>query len=424
MALICLGINHNSAPVEIREKLAFTPKQLNDSADEIFARITELNEKVIISTCNRVEIYADVENVHSGFRAIKKFLYRYHEIPERTLEDYFYTYTFDRAVEHLFSVSASLDSMVLGEAQILGQVKEAYANAKKVRATGRVMNQLFEKAFSVAKRIRTETGIAEHAVSISYSAVELAKKIFGHLEGRVALLIGAGEMIELAGKHLASQGVKSILVSNRNYDRAAALAVKLGGSAVHYEQFGDEIVGADIVISSTSAPRYVIRKETVEKAVSQRGGKPIFFIDIAVPRDIEPSVNELENVFLYDIDDLGKIVEKNRKEREKEAEKAKEIIKSEVTSFTTWLEGLEIEPTIMAMRSKAEEIKTRELEKTFSKLDLDEKAKKTISAMAGSIINKILHDPTLHLKRQAGPEHDHHHRRSITELVKKLFNLD
>lgn len=424
MALIILGINHNSAPVEVREKLAFDPKHLRDAAEDVFGRMPEIDEKVILSTCNRVEVYAHVEDVEKGFDAIRRFLYGYHEIESGTLEKYFYSYSSDEVVEHLFNVSASLDSMVVGEPQILGQVKEAYQFAREVKATGRILNQLFEKAFNVAKRIRSETAIAENAVSISYAAVELAVKIFGHLDGRVVLLIGAGEMIELAGRHLVSQGVKTVLVSNHNYDRAAQLATKLGGSAVHFEKFTEELAGADIVISSTAAPHYVIKKEKVEEAVLKRAGKPIFFIDIAVPRDIEPSINDINNVFLYDIDDIKGVVEENMRERELEAEKAREIVKSEVNRFKEWLGRLEVEPTIIAIRNKAEEIKEQELAKTLPKLDIGEKDKEAIKAMANSIVNKILHHPTLHLKRQAGPAVENRHHRSITDIVRDLFNLD
>lgn len=424
MALVIVGLNHRSAPVEVREKLAFDQKQL-EAAEEVLANIPEIGEKVILSTCNRVEIYAYMEDEESGISAIKRFLYRYHEIPDGTLDDFFYTYKSGKVVEHLFSVAGSLDSMVLGEPQILGQVKEAYQSAKNLNATGRILNQLFEKAFSVAKRIRTETAIAENAVSVSYAAVDLAKKIFGHLDGRVVLLIGAGEMIELAGKHLISHGVKTILVSNHNYGRAAKLAVELGGSAVHYDKFAEELAGADIVISSTAAPHYVIKKEMMEKAVKRRAGKPVFLIDIAVPRDIEPSVNDLNNVFLYDIDDLENVIEENLREREKEAHKAKEIVKSEVSRFVTWLERREVEPTIAAIRKKAEEIKLYELEKTFYRLKLDEKEEEAVRAMASSIINKLLHDPTLHLKRRiSATEEGPQQKRSITDMVRDLFNLE
>lgn len=425
MPLVVLGINHNSAPVEVREKLAFDPKELANAVDTVFANIPEVDEKVILSTCNRVEIYAHVDNVDSGLEAIKRFLYRYHEIPDGLLEDHFYTFILEEAVEHLFEVSSSLDSMVVGEPQILGQVKEAYQSAKKVKATGRILNQLFEKSFSVAKRVRTETSIAENAVSISYAAVELATRIFGNLEGKVVLLIGAGEMIELAGKHLANQGIKTILVSNHNYDRAAKLATALGGSAVHFDKFTDEMENADIVISSTAAPHYVIKRERVEAAVKHRGGKPIFFIDIAVPRDIEPTINDLNNVFLYDIDDLNTVVTENKAERDREAEKAKKIIQDEVGSFNEWLQCLEMEPTIVAIRRKAEEIKKQELEKTLAKLDLDKNETKAVEAMASSMINKMLHDPTLHLKEHAKQKYeDGHQKSSIKEFVKGLFNLE
>lgn len=424
MALVILGLNHNTAPVEVREKLAFNQKHLEEAAEQIFARIPEIDEKVILSTCNRVEIYAHVQDAEKGMQALKNFLYRYHELDAGSLEPYFYSYAHEEAVEHLFKVSSSLDSMVMGEPQILGQVKDAYQNARKVKATGRILNQLFEKAFSVAKRVRTETAVAESAVSISYAAVELAEKIFGTLEGRTVLLIGAGEMVELAGKHLVSQGVKTILVANHHYERAASLAVKLGGSAVPFEQFPDEFADADIVLSSTAAPHYVIKHDMVEKAMRARSGRPVFFIDIAVPRDIEPSVNDIPNVFLYDIDDLGKVVDANRREREKEAVKAMEIIQTEVSRFSDWLDQLEMEPMIVALRQKAQEIKDRELHKTFARLNLDEKQREAVTAMASSMVNKILHDPTLQLKRHAIKGEDPHHRRSITELAKHLFNLE
>jgi glutamyl-tRNA reductase len=424
MALVVLGLNHNTAPVEVREKIAFDQKRLQEAAEAIFARMPEVDEKVILSTCNRVEIYAHVEDADAGINALKNFLYRYHEIEPGLLEPYFYVHTFEDAVEHLFKVSSSLDSMVVGEPQILGQVKDAYQSARKVKATGKVLNQLFEKAFFVAKRIRTETSIAENAVSVSYAAVELAERIFGSLEGRSVLLIGAGEMIQLAGKHLANQGVKTILVSNHNYDRAVKLARELGGSAVEFDRFVEQLGETDIVISSTAAPHYVIKREQMERAMRLRQGRPIFLIDIAVPRDIEPSINELENVFLYDIDDLSKVVETNRAEREKEAERGMKMVKDEVVRFTNWLEQLEMEPTIIAIRKKAEEIKERELHKTFSRISLDDRQKEAVTIMASSMINKILHDPTLHLKKQSGPSHDPHHRRSVTETVKDLFNLE
>jgi len=425
MALIVLGINHKSAPVGIRERLAFDPKELKDTAEKVFAASPDIDEKVVLSTCNRVEIYAHTENIEAGFASLKNFLYRYHEIEAGTLEEYFYRYELEDAVRHLFEVSSSLDSMVIGEPQILGQVKEAYNSAKAVKATGKVLNQLFEKAFSVAKKIRTETGIAEKAVSISYAAVELAEKIFGNLEGRSVLLIGAGEMIELAGKHLVSQGVKTILVSNHNYERAASLATELGGSAINYDKFTDELTNADIVISSTAAPHYVIKKESVEVAVRARSGKPVFFIDIAVPRDIEPSINELNNVFLYDIDDLNHVVTSNLADREEEADKARAIIKNEVTRFVSWLGHIEMEPMIVAVRKNAQEIKNRELAKTLSKMNLSKEDEKAIDTMANSIINKMLHDPTLSFRRNtATADEEEISKHSFVKFFKDLFNLE
>src|SRR3989338_1306537 len=264
MNLIILGVNHKTAPVEIREKLAFSEKHFEETFNALHD-YPELKEKVILSTCNRVEIYARVGNIDDGIKRLKDFIYRYHNINKGELEKFFYTYFTEDAVEHLFKVSSSLDSMVIGEPQILGQVKDAYTLAKECRATGLILNQLFEKAFSVAKKVRNETRIAESAVSVSYAAVELAKKIFGDIDGKVIMIIGVGEMSELAAKHLISSGAMGILVSNRTFDRIE-----------------DELVRTDIVISSTGAPHFIIKKDMVERVIHKRRNKPIFFIDIAV----------------------------------------------------------------------------------------------------------------------------------------------
>ncbi len=418
--IIVVGVNHNSAPIEIREKLAFSEKKLNESINNLYHHPL-VSENVILSTCNRVEIYARVKDVENGIISLKKFFADYHEIPMQDLDKHFYILTNNETVEHLFNVSSSLDSMVVGEPQILGQVKDAYIAAKDKKATGIILNQLFEKSFSVAKRVRSETAIAEKAVSISYAAVELAKKIFDDLKDKVVLLIGAGEMSELAAQHLLSSGVKSILVSSRTFERAAELARKLEGNAIRFENFSDELLRTDIVISSTSAPHFTITKDMVEKAIHKRKNKPMFFIDIAVPRDIEPEVNEIENCYLYNIDDLQGIVETNKLEREKEAEKAKKLIKSEVVEFSEWLESLNAAPTITSIRDQAEKIRRSEVEKTFSKLqDLTEKQKTAINSMTSSIINKILHKPTVVLREQTMAKEGHWY----IKVVRQLFHLD
>ena len=418
--LILVGVNHKTTPVEIREKLAFTKGKIEESVDRLF-NFPDIIEHTILSTCNRVEIYARANCQDSAIKAIKQFICDFHEVSPVELEDHFYSYRNEDAVEHLFRVSSSLDSMILGEAQILGQVKDAYSLAKDLRSTGLVLNQLFEKAFSIAKKVREETGIAERSVSISSAAVELAQKIFDDLENRTVMLVGTGEMAELAAKHLISYGVKTIYVTSRTYDRAVNLARALNGSALDFEAFKSELHRADIVITSTSAPNFIIKKEIVEKAIHERKNKPIFFIDIAVPRDIEPDVNDLENVYLYDIDDLQVVVSANIKEREKEAENAMNFISQEVTKFNNWVGALDAVPTIVEIRKKAENIRKQEIEKTLKKIShLSEDDKQLLRQMSSSMINKILHKPTIKLKQKTQSEDGHVYLKAI----RHLFHLD
>ena len=418
--LILVGVNHKTTPVEIREKLAFTKGKIEESVDRLF-NFPDIIEHTILSTCNRVEIYARASCQDSAIKAIKQFICDFHEVSPVELEDHFYSYRNEEAVEHLFRVSSSLDSMILGEAQILGQVKDAYSLAKDLRSTGLVLNQLFEKAFSIAKKVREETGIAERSVSISSAAVELAQKIFDDLENRTVMLVGTGEMAELAAKHLISYGVKTVYVTSRTYDRAANLARTLNGSALDFEAFKNELHRADIVITSTSAPNFIIKKEMVEKAIHERKNKPIFFIDIAVPRDIEPDVNDLENIYLYDIDDLHVVVSANMKEREKEAENAMNFISQEVTKFNNWVGTLDAVPTIVEIRKKAENIRMQEIEKTLKKIShLSEDDKKLLRQMSSSMVNKILHKPTIKLKQKTQSEDGHVYLKAI----RHLFHLD
>ncbi len=418
--LILVGVNHKTTPVEIREKLAFTKGKIEESVDHLF-NFPDIIEHTILSTCNRVEIYARANCQDSAIKSIKQFICDFHGLSLLELEDHFYSYRNKEAVEHLFRVSSSLDSMILGEAQILGQVKEAYSLARDLRSTGLVLNQLFEKAFSIAKKVREETGIAERSVSISSAAVELAQKIFDDLENRTVMLVGTGEMAELAAKHLISYGVKTVYVTSRTYERAANLARTLNGSALDFEAFKNELHRADIVITSTSAPNFIIKKEIVEKAIHERKNKPIFFIDIAVPRDIEPDVNDLENVYLYDIDDLHVVVSANIKEREKEAENAMNFISQEVTKFNNWVGALDAVPTIVEIRKKAENIRKQEIEKTLKKIShLSENDKQLLRQMSSSMVNKILHKPTIKLKQKTQSEDGHVYLKAI----RHLFHLD
>ena len=418
--LVLVGVNHKTTPVEIREKLAFNQAKLEASLEELVTS-PEIIENIILSTCNRVEIYARVENTDRGIQLLQDFICDYHSISRGNLDQYFYSFCDNQAVEHLFRVSSSLDSMVLGEAQILGQVKDAYSTARSFSSTGMVLNQLFEKAFNVAKKVREETGISERGVSISSAAVELAKKIFEDLENHSVMLVGTGEMAELAAKHLISYGVKTVYVASRTYERAAALAQTLNGCALDFEAFKEEMHKADIIITSTAAPTFIIQKEMMEKAIQKRKNKPIFLIDIAVPRDIAPEVNELENVYLYDIDDLQNVVNANMEERQKEAENAMDIIKHEVTKFNNWFSTLDAVPTIVEMRNRAEGMRKIEVEKNLKNMDhLSTDDKESIHLLTQSIVNKILHKPTINLKKKTQSQDGHIYLKAI----RHLFHLD
>ena len=418
--LVLVGVSHKATPVEIREKLAFNQVKLEASLEHLVS-CPEIVENIILSTCNRVEIYARVENSDQGIQLLKDFISDYHGLSRGSLDQYFYSYRDNQAIEHLFRVSASLDSMILGEAQILGQVKDAYSTARALSSTGLVLNQLFEKAFNVAKKVREETGISERGVSISSAAVELAKKIFEDLENHSVMLVGTGEMAELAAKHLISYGVKTVYVASRTYERAIALAQTLNGCALDFDAFKEELYRADIVITSTAAPTFIIHKEMIEQAIHKRKNKPIFLIDIAVPRDIAPEVNDLENVYLYDIDDLQNVVNANMEERQKEAENAMEIIKEEVTKFNNWFSTLDVVPTIIEMRNRAEEMRKNEVDKTLKNLShLSENDQKAIHQLTQSLVNKILHKPTINLKKKTQSKDGHVYLKAI----RHLFHLD
>jgi glutamyl-tRNA reductase len=324
-------------------------------------------------------------------------------------------------VRHLFRVAASLDSMVVGEPQILGQLKDAFDHALTHNTTGTVMNRLMKKAISVAKRIRTETKIAESAVSISFAAVELARKIFGDLDGKTVMLAGAGEMAELAAKHLVNNGVKQILVANRTYERAEELAQEFEGRAVKYEDLVPEMVHADILIAATGAPHYILLKKDMERVIKERKNKPVFLIDIAAIRNLDPEINKIDNVYLYDVDDLQSVVESNIKERQREAEQAEEIIEEEINTFMSWLTTIDVVPTIVALRERAEAIRLAELERSLPKMgELSEKQKKQLEGLTQAIVNKLLHAPLVALKKSAGdPEGGSH-----VESARVLFGLD
>jgi glutamyl-tRNA reductase len=418
--LLTIGLSHKTAPVEIREKLSFPRDEIEDALRELLSTVN-VSEAVIISTCNRTEIYAVVQDLEGGKKEIVDFLCRNRGVRKNRLLPYLYSIEDRGVVHHLFEVACSLDSMVLGEAQILGQVKEAYDLAFEANATKAIFNRLFRTSFSVGKRVRTETAISESAVSVSYAAVQLAKTVFEELEGREVMIIGAGEMGELTVRHLLSAGVRKVLVTNRTFKRAEELAREFGGEAIPFERRIEGLIKADIVISSTGAPSYILEKEEMAEAMKARRNRPIFLIDIAVPRDIHPEIGKMYNVFLYDIDDLEKVVEANRKEREKEAQKAQKIIEEEVEGFLDWLCTLEVVPTLKSLRSWAEEIKKAEVDEVLKKLShLSEGEKNLIQALAHGLVNKILHDPTVKLKECAKKKDGYNY----VEALRFLFSLE
>jgi len=399
MELLVIGLNHNTASIAIRECLAFPEDILEDALSKIHT-LSSVKENIIVSTCNRVEVYIATRETEKAIYDLKNFLSQFHGISLKEFEKSLYTHVGEEAVRHIFRVVSSLDSMVLGEPQILGQIKNAYDISQQTKTSGLILHRLLHRAFHVAKRVRTETKIAISAVSISSVAVELAERIFGTLKKKTVLLIGAGEMSELAARHLVSAGIEKILVTNRTYERALALAQGFRGEAIPFEEMGQGLKKVDIVISATNSPQYLIGHDQITKTMKDRRQKPIFFIDIADPRDIEPRVGDIENVYLYNIDDLQKVARENIKDREKEAQKAETIVQGEVVKFVNWYQSLEVTPTIVALRKKFEEIRKKELEKTLSlHPDLSEKEKQSLEALTSAIINKILHTPITLLKQ-------------------------
>src|SRR4030042_1870108 len=347
MEVLVIGLNHNTAPIAIRECLAFPEDKLEDALSKVHT-FSSIKENIIVSTCNRVEIYTATRETEKAIYDLKNFLSQFHGISIKELEKSLYTYVGEEAVRHIFRVASSLDSMVLGEPQILGQIKNAYDISQQTKTSGVILPRLLHRAFHVAKRVRTETKIAISAVSVSSVAVELAEKIFGTLGKKTVLLIGAGEMCELAARHLVSAGIEKILVTNRTFERALALAQGFRGEAIPFEGMAQGLKKTDIVISATNSPQYLIEHNQLTKVMKDRKQKPIFFIDISDPRDIEPKVGDLENVYLYNIDDLQKVANENIKDREKEAQRPEIIVQDEMVKFVTWYRSLDVPPTIVS----------------------------------------------------------------------------
>jgi len=419
MALFVAGLSHKNAPVELRERLAVEEDKLREVLTDL-QTATVLPEVVVVSTCNRVEVYGVAEAPGEARALVFRHLCRQRGVDLAMVEGALYTHLDGDAVRHAFRVAASLDSMMIGEPQILGQVKDAFALAQSCETVGPQLHSLFSQAFNVAKRVRTETEIARHAVSVSFAAVELAKKIFAGLAGRAVLLVGAGKMSELAAKHLVEQGAFPIYVANRTWARAQDLARALSGTPVPWVELETALANVDIVVTSTGATEPVITRPTVARIMHGRRGRPLFFIDIAVPRDVEPGVDRLDDVYRYDIDDLKQVVDSNLRERAREALRAEALVEREVGKFLLRQGDVEVVPTIVSLRARLEEIRLAEVKRTLGKMgDASPEQRAAIEALSTAIVNKILHAPITKLREssRAGSS------RSLLEMVHELFGL-
>lgn len=419
MKFCITGLNHRTAPVAVREKLAFDAQALPDVLRDLTQQ-PGLREGMILSTCNRVEIAITAADHVNSRDTVEQFLSEVKRIEPHWVHPYMYHYEGPEAVRHLFRVAASLDSMVVGEPQILGQLKTAYAAAKSAGCINGYLDTVLTRAFSVAKRVRSETEIGQAAVSVSYAAVELAREIFGSLNNRRVLLIGAGKMSELAARHLRRSGASQIFVSNRTRGRADEMAALFQGQVIDYTQMLARLPEMDIVLTSSAAPHYILQKEDMRRVIEARRNRPVFLIDIAVPRNIEPAVNELDNVFLYDLDDLQKVVDANLRSRMVEAEQADIIIAEEVDRLERHLRTREVAPTIVSLQEQLEQVRQAEVQRARSRLGpLTAQQEEALEALTRSLINKVAHGPIAELRRQAGaPEGE-----VVAEAIRRMFRL-
>jgi glutamyl-tRNA reductase len=421
MSIVLVGVNHKSTPLAVRELLALS----DDACASGLRSLVDgelVREGLIVSTCNRVEVLTETAagRLSETTERIIEFLTQANELPRSQFEKDLYQHTDDQAVRHLFRVASSLDSMVVGEPQVLGQVRRAYSIALEAGTTGRILNRLVHHAFRVAKRVRTETGIAANAVSISYMAVELGKKIFDSFAGRTALLIGAGEMAELAARHLVNAGVSNVLVANRSEEPARALATELGGTPVPFSRLTDHLSRADIVICSTAADDYIVTEPMMRAASGKRRNRPVFFIDISVPRNIDPAVGKIPNVFVFDIDDLESVVSSNIREREREAQRAELIVESEIMQFQQALRSLESGPAIGALKLMFQDIARHELKRQRNRLGpLTPEQESGIESLLLSTVNKLSH-PMLSQMRHSSDASD----AEIIEAWRDIFDLE
>ena len=420
MNVILVGISHRTAPVEVRERMSIHESRLATALADLVSR-QGIQEGLILSTCNRVDLAASAEEEAEVEPLLRSFLADYHRYDVSAYDRYLYWLRGREVVHHLFRVASSLDSMVLGEPQILGQLKQAYRAAREAGALGGTLHEITEQALAVGRRVRRETALGTTAVSVSYAAVELAKKIFGSLEGKTVFILGAGKMSELAARHLVSSGASSILVANRTASRAQELARAFGGTAVPFDNLLGHLRRADIVISSTGSPEPLVTREQASGLLAGRKGRPMFFVDIAVPRDIEPAVNDLDNAFVYDIDDLEQVVAANRKQREREAGWAEDIVAEEVQRMMRRLASKDLAPTIVALEQRLERIRASEIDRFRGKLAaLSGEEREAVEALTRGILNKILHGPITELKSGA----DNPEQGAIVQVIKRIFGVN
>ncbi len=416
MNFMLIGVNHKTAPVEVRERLSIPESRLAEATRHLI-QLPGVEEGLVLSTCNRVELLAGSQDEGTDLR---RFFGEYFGLDVGKFQQFLYEYRERDVFRHLFRVASSLDSMIVGEPQILGQVKEAYTVARAVGGMHSQLDALVTRSFAVAKRVRAETAVGNSAVSVASVAVDLARKIFGDLQGKQVFLVGAGKMSELAARHLMSHGASAIIVANRTHQRALHLAEKFGGEAIHFDQLYDTVDRADIVITSTGAPHAIFRREHGELFMSRRKNRPMFFIDIAVPRDVDPEMNKVDGIFVYDIDDLQSVLASNVNHRQQEASRAESIIESEVQKFSERQHALEVVPTIISLQERVEFIREAEIDRVKGRLGkLSAEQEAAIDSLTRGIVNKILHSPLTTLKTAASqPE-----ATSLVELMRRIFNL-
>lgn len=413
MSLITLGINHKTAPLDLRERLAFTPQTLPEALLSL-KKLAHIEEASILSTCNRTELYCVTSEDND--KAIIQWFSQFHGLEVKQIKEYIYLYAHEETIRHAMEVASGLDSMVLGEPQIAGQMKVAYAAASEHGTIGQLLGKLYQRAFAVSKQVRTDTDIGSSPVSVAFAAVSLAKQIFGDLKQTTVLLVGAGETIELAARHLHSQGVNKIIIANRSVERAQKLADEFNGEAISLQRISDHLHKSDIVIASTASPLPIIGKGTVERALKQRRHEPIFMVDLAVPRDIEPEVNDLDDVYLYSVDDLQSVIEENMENRVQAAEQAREIIDVQVSHFLDWQRSLGAVDVIAQIRQNMQNISDEVLNKAKRQLAAGQDAEEVLNFLANTLTNKFLHQPSSKL-RQASQDN----RDDVLNVAQDLF---